>query len=220
MVMHVLIPPGGRAEFLITIPPQNQFAQLIAQKYDTGPAGESTPYRVIANLDASDRGPLASSTMPGVPVGIAAPPPATLAGLKPAHLRKLYFSESANPAIYYITLEGHMPKAFDMRFKRPNVTVKQGAVEDWVIENRANEAHAFHIHQLHFQVMERDGRPANDPSLRDTIDLPFWDGKAAYPSVKLRMDFRSPDIIGTFLYHCHILEHEDAGMMGIIRVVK
>ena len=34
------------------------------------------------------------------------------------------------------------------------------------------------------------------------------------------MDFRSPNIIGKFLYHCHILEHEDAGMMGIIQVVK
>lgn len=68
--------------------------------------------------------------------------------------------------------------------------------------------------------MERDGRRANDSSLRDTIDLPFWDGKGAYPSVKLRMDFRSPDIVGTFLYHCHILEHEDGGMMGIIRVIE
>jgi FtsP/CotA-like multicopper oxidase with cupredoxin domain len=105
-----------------------------------------------------------------------------------------------------------------MNFKQPDITVKQGTVEDWVVENRATEAHAFHIHQLHFQVMERDGKATGDPSLRDTIDLPFWDGKGAYPSVKLRMDFRSPEIAGTFLYHCHILEHEDGGMMGVIRV--
>jgi FtsP/CotA-like multicopper oxidase with cupredoxin domain len=36
--------------------------------------------------------------------------------------------------------------------------------------------------------------------------------------VKIRMDFRDPNIIGTFLYHCHILEHEDGGMMGSIEV--
>jgi FtsP/CotA-like multicopper oxidase with cupredoxin domain len=41
----------------------------------------------------------------------------------------------------------------------------------------------------------------------------------AYPSVRLRMDFRDPNIVGTFVYHCHVLEHEDGGMMGRIRVV-
>jgi len=37
--------------------------------------------------------------------------------------------------------------------------------------------------------------------------------------VRLRMDFRDPNLIGTFVYHCHVLEHEDNGMMGTIRVV-
>jgi FtsP/CotA-like multicopper oxidase with cupredoxin domain len=92
-------------------------------------------------------------------------------------------------------------------------------VEDWIVENRAQEAHVFHIHQLHFQLMERDGTKIDEPMLRDTVDLPYWDGKSArYPSVKLRMDFRNPSIVGTFVYHCHILEHEDGGMMGSIRV--
>ena len=61
----------------------------------------------------------------------------------------------------------------------------------------------------------------NEPALRDTIDLPYWDGKSPdYPTVKLRMDFRNPDIVGTFVYHCHILEHEDGGMMGVIQVIR
>ena len=123
-------------------------------------------------------------------------------------------------ATYYITVDGQKPRRFDMNFKRPNITVRQGTVEDWVVENRAPEAHNFHIHQLHFQVLERDGKPVREPALRDTIDLPFWDGKGPYPSLKLRMDFRNPRIVGTFVYHCHILEHEDGGMMGIIRVTK
>ena len=63
--------------------------------------------------------------------------------------------------------------------------------------------------------------PLDDRALRDTVDLPSWDGTPNhYPSVRLRLDFRSPDIIGTFLFHCHILEHEDGGMMGTIEVVK
>jgi FtsP/CotA-like multicopper oxidase with cupredoxin domain len=50
------------------------------------------------------------------------------------------------------------------------------------------------------------------------VNVPFWSDKGPYPSVKVRIDFRGP-IIGDFVYHCHILEHEDGGMMAIIRVL-
>jgi FtsP/CotA-like multicopper oxidase with cupredoxin domain len=52
------------------------------------------------------------------------------------------------------------------------------------------------------------------------VNVAYWDGNSpVYPSVKLRMDFRDPRITGTFVYHCHLLEHEDGGMMGTIRVI-
>jgi len=101
----------------------------------------------------------------------------------------------------------------------PNITVRQGDVEDWIIENRSNELHAFHIHQTHFLLLKWYGIPVNEPFLRDTVDVPFYDGKTTgYPSVTLRIDFRDPNIAGTFLYHCHLLEHEDNGMMGLVKV--
>jgi hypothetical protein len=53
----------------------------------------------------------------------------------------------------------------------------------------------------------------------ETINVPYWGRSKTYPSVTLRMDFRNPDILGTFVYHCHLLEHEDGGMMGIIQVL-
>jgi FtsP/CotA-like multicopper oxidase with cupredoxin domain len=52
----------------------------------------------------------------------------------------------------------------------------------------------------------------------DTVDVPFWSGSGPYPSVTLRLDFPGRDV-GDFMYHCHILEHEDHGMMAIIRVL-
>jgi FtsP/CotA-like multicopper oxidase with cupredoxin domain len=221
----ILLPPGTRAELILTTPPEGVFARLATLRYDTGPDGETTPSRIIANLFSSSEAPASPSIMPDP----GAAPPRQFAGLLnvPAvRERKLYFSEKRrdpgnpkSPMIYFITAEGEQPRVFDMNFTKPDVTVRQGTVEDWVIENRATEAHAFHIHQLHFQVIERDGQTVNEPLLRDTIDLPYWDGKSiVYPSVKLRMDFRDPNIIGTFLFHCHILEHEDGGMMGSIRV--
>ena len=101
----------------------------------------------------------------------------------------------------------------------PDIVVHQGDVEDWIIENRSTELHAFHIHQLHFLMVEWNGIPVNEPYLRDTVNVPYFDKRdLAYPSVRLRMDFRDPNTVGTFPFHCHLLEHEDNGMMGTIRV--
>ena len=59
----------------------------------------------------------------------------------------------------------------------------------------------------------------NEDFLRDTVNVPYYDGHSlTYPSIRLRMDFRDPNAVGTFVYHCHLLEHEDKGMMGSIRV--
>ncbi len=86
-------------------------------------------------------------------------------------------------------------------------------------ENHTNEVHAFHLHQLHFVVLAINGVPTNDSAVRDTVVIPYWDGKSqSYPSVKVRVDFRDPETVGTFLYHCHILDHEDLGMMAKIQV--
>jgi len=59
--------------------------------------------------------------------------------------------------------------------------------------------------------------PAAQRQYLDMVHIPFWSGTGSYPSVTVRMDFRGQDI-GDFVYHCHILEHEDHGMMAIIQV--
>jgi FtsP/CotA-like multicopper oxidase with cupredoxin domain len=116
-------------------------------------------------------------------------------------------------------VDGNTPTPFDPNSDVPDIVVKQGDVEDWIIENRSSELHDFHIHQLHFQLREWSGLPVNEPFLRDTVNVPYYNGRTLkYPSIRLRMDFRDPNIVGTFVYHCHLLEHEDGGMMGRIRV--
>jgi FtsP/CotA-like multicopper oxidase with cupredoxin domain len=138
----------------------------------------------------------------------------------------LYFSETlqdpADPnsaTSFFLTVDGQTPTPFDPTASEPNIVVHQGEVEDWIIENRSTELHAFHIHQLHFQLLEWSGTPVNEPFLRDTVNVPYYsDRMLTYPSVRLRMDFRDPNSVGTFVYHCHLLEHEDGGMMGLIRV--
>jgi FtsP/CotA-like multicopper oxidase with cupredoxin domain len=138
----------------------------------------------------------------------------------------LYFSEKLsdpnNPnsaTEFYLTVDGQTPAPFDPASYVPNIVARQGEVEDWIIENRSTELHAFHIHQIHFLLLDWSGTPIDEPFLRDTVNVPYFNGRMLqYPSVRLRMDFRDPNTVGTFVYHCHLLEHEDGGMMGLIRV--
>jgi FtsP/CotA-like multicopper oxidase with cupredoxin domain len=150
-----------------------------------------------------------------------------LSSVRPARARTLFFSEklvdpgdAKSATLFFITEEGRTPAVFDPRSAEPDITVHQGEVEDWTIENRSLETHVFHIHQMHFLPLGGQGVPWEEPSLRDTINLPAWSGFGKYPSVKLRMDFRDPGIVGTFPYHCHILQHVDGGMMGTVRVLR
>ncbi|HZR56026.1 MAG TPA: multicopper oxidase domain-containing protein [Terriglobales bacterium] len=238
---HIPIPPGGRAEFIMAGPPLGTRATLMTLGVETSPFidDEDNPSQAGVPQDQDDNTPprplatiVASTNAPEFHPKLISSLPAnyliegSLAKAKPIRQRKLYFSEEVrdpkNPSsstTFYITEEGHAPAAFDPTLGIPNITVRQGDVENWVIENRSQELHTFHIHQTHFLVMERDGVPVHEPYLRDTVNVPFWDGNSQeYPSITLRMDFRSSSIIGTFPYHCHILQHEDAGMMGLVQV--
>ena len=69
-------------------------------------------------------------------------------------------------------------------------------------------------------MVEWLGLTVNEPFLRDTVNVPFFSPTAMrnFPTIRLRMDFRDPGTVGTFVYHCHLLDHEDGGMMGLIRV--
>ena len=222
---HVGIPPGGRVEFIVTGPPPGETALLMTRSVDTGANGDNDPNRALLTLVADGNAPEPDKlpTHSGPP---AAPARPWLGSVAPVRVRKLYFSEvqadpndPASPVSYFITEQGKQPKAFDPDAREPDIIVHQGDVEDWVIENRTTELHAFHIHQVHFLLLEWFGLKVEEPFLRDTVNVPFYDGKSGgFPSVRVRMDFRDSDAAGTFLYHCHLLEHEDGGMMGTIRV--
>jgi FtsP/CotA-like multicopper oxidase with cupredoxin domain len=228
----ILLPPGARAEFVVTTPQLGDQAQLTTENWDTGPDGDFDPTRTIATIVSQNgvevspaKGSAAARRLPSHTVRTRVTRFAALAAATPVAQRNLYFSEVLqdptnpnSPTNFFITEQGQQPALFDMN-NPPAIVVHSGTVEDWVVQNTALEDHIFHIHQIHFQVLEVDGQPVNDPAIRDTVDLPFWSGSGPHPSVKLRMDFRDPNIVGTFVYHCHILQHEDAGMMGAIQVL-
>ena len=223
---HLGVSPGGRIEFVVKGPPAGVAGALITRAVNTGAAGENDPTRPLANIIATPNAVEPASSLAQAPLAL---PPATLPWIgkvEPVRTRKLYFSEvpqdprdPTSPTTFYLTVDGQTPKAFDPSVEIPNIVAGQGDVEDWIIENRSQELHDFHIHQAHFLLLEWFGLAVNEGFLRDTINVPYWDGEnPVYPRIKLRMDFRDPNVVGLFPYHCHLLEHEDAGMMGLIRV--
>jgi FtsP/CotA-like multicopper oxidase with cupredoxin domain len=239
---HVFLPPASRAEFIINGPPPGVSGHLVTNYVFRGASDDDKPVAAKSTtqpalrvgLDDVDAArPLASIIPADVKsedlihtASVApAPPPVSLSSVRPAHKRTLYFSEKlVNPAdpnsatLFFITEEGHQPTVFDPQNPEPTITVRQGDVEDWTIENRSRESHVFHIHQLHFIVVGGRTMRWEEPTLRDTVDLPAWDGFRKYPNLILRMDFRDPRIVGTFPFHCHIMQHVDGGMMGTVRV--
>lgn len=109
-----------------------------------------------------------------------------------------------------VTIDG---KQFDP--DRIDINVRQGSTEVWEIYNREDMmggmTHPFHVHGVQFRILERDGNPPpdNERGWKDTVAV------APGEKVKIEMTFRETR---TFMYHCHILEHEENGMMGQLRV--
>ena len=223
---HILLPPAGRAEFVLTGPAAGVNAQLVTRSVDTGPVGDNDPVRPLAAIKVDANAPEPSSILSRAKPPVSRMDYVPLGKVKPVRQRLLYFSEKpqdpnnpGSPVQFFLTVDGQTPQQFDHNSTLPNITVHAGDVEDWTIENRSKELHAFHIHQTHFQLLEWNGVPVSEPFLRDTINVPYWRERAmVYPSVKIRMDFRDSKLVGTFPYHCHLLEHQDGGMMGLIRV--
>jgi FtsP/CotA-like multicopper oxidase with cupredoxin domain len=223
---HLGVPPGARVEFIVKGPPKGITGLLVTRTVDTGPGGENDPNRALATIKASENAPEPRSSLASAPQPLPPSELPWLGDVAPVLTRRLYFSEKLtdpnNPnsaTEFYITVDGKTPAQFNPQSGVPDIVAKQGTVEDWIIENRSNELHAFHIHQLHFLLLDYLAKPVNEPFLRDTVNVPYYkDQMLTYPSVRLRMDFRDPNTVGTFFYHCHLLEHEDGGMMGLIRV--
>ena len=231
---NFILPPASRVEILAKAPasPSVQ-AQLVTNYINTGPAGDQDPTRALftVNLSHTQQGAAAPDVF--VPQSVALNKgPRMFGGLGNQPIsayRTLYFSENSDGSAFFMNVLGQ-PYALNTVFDNnnpPAIVTKQGAVERWTIQNRAQENHEFHLHQIHFKVISQDNFEANgskpEPSLNgqfaDMIQVPFWNGdpRTPYPQVQVLADFRGMDV-GDFVFHCHILGHEDLGMMAIIQV--
>jgi FtsP/CotA-like multicopper oxidase with cupredoxin domain len=228
---HFRLPPASRVEFLMNAPPSSvNLAQLVTLNILTGTNGDDDPDRPIFNIQLLAH----DDDEPAIDERVAQfaaynPNQKRFAGLATAPIaaKRVVFFNEIQPTSFFMDVQGQPEHIFDPN-AAPAITATQGTVEEWTVENHTLENHEFHFHQLHFLVESQNNFEINGdvqaPGITgqylDMVEVPNWDGNPAhpYPSVTLRIDFRGPDV-GTFVFHCHILNHEDLGMMNIVQVV-
>ena len=207
---ELFIPPSSRVEVLIQGGPRGSYP-LSAAAIDTGPSGDTYPATTIATIVS--QGEVADPiTLPSALPAVDDLRTATI-----ARRRTITFTESADGNTFFID-SGAGAKQFNPNFV--DSTIPLGTVEEWTLLNATQELHTFHIHQTDFQVTEVNGITQPFLGHQDNVNLPFQPTPDDPPGiVKVLIDFRNPIITGKFVYHCHILEHEDGGMMAVAEVV-
>ena len=208
-VDHILLAPGARAEFVAV--GRLKPTALRSRAVDTGKDGDPTPAVTLATF-FNDRHMGGTEMQPA-----SHPPVAYRIPLPPVAARRtIRLSESNARHAFYID-----DRAFKLS-DQPLIVARAGTVEEWTIENDSDEIHAFHLHQVHFIVEDVDGVPNRQRFWADTVTVPYRrhaaDGKTSPGRVRLLADFRDDVVRGTFVFHCHILDHEDGGMMAKIAV--
>ncbi|NEQ53774.1 MAG: multicopper oxidase family protein [Leptolyngbya sp. SIO3F4] len=205
--------PGERAELLIPGQQEPGDYQLVSLPYNRGigsmveslgEAVEQMPGVVpliqtnIATLRYQKSDYAEPSPLPQVLIPVAALP-------TPATTREFVLNHGIDegPTGFIIN-----DKSFDMN--RIDTHVRLNQVEDWKIINKASIDHPFHLHTNRFQVIKRNGQPESLLAWKDTVSI------KGYETVTLRVRFE--DFVGRTVYHCHILDHEDQGMMGIVEI--
>jgi FtsP/CotA-like multicopper oxidase with cupredoxin domain len=199
---HVLLPPASRLEAIVTGPRAGSTAKLRTRCVDAGPDGDPTPAMVLADLvpTSSSAGSQTSVVSDLRPATYKQPQLASLEARPPQFVAT--FTEDKKG--FYINGQRYKPDA------GPMTEAMVGTYQHWRVVNQTRELHPMHLHQVHFLVYAVNGTELPNPEWVDTANVPY-DG-----SIDMIVDFTNPEIRGMSVFHCHLLNHEDKGMMAKI----
>ncbi|WP_345655575.1 multicopper oxidase family protein [Streptomyces siamensis] len=197
-VDSLVIPAGARYDVLVQGPAAGT-SELLTLPYDSGKAGNRFPQATLATV-RSEGEPMRPAALP---TDFA--PEDDLGRETVADRKTITFTENKAGTLFYIN-----HKQFD--HNRVDFRAKLGTVEEWTVKNDSDEVHSFHVHTNDFQVMSIDGKPQTNYGLQDTVDVP--------PRGNMVVRIRFLDYAGRTVLHCHILNHEDAGMMSVLQIEK
>jgi FtsP/CotA-like multicopper oxidase with cupredoxin domain len=206
----VVLAPGNRLDLVVDLTEGS--SELIARPVDRG----SMMGGMMGGPGPGGDGPVTLARMTvsagNDPPAAEIPPPPTPADLRAADVvgqRSITFQMGM--AGMMGGGDGPMSFTFDSQefdADRIDQQVRMGTVEEWIIGNESPMDHPFHLHVWPMQVLEVDGQQMPEPVWLDVVNVP------AGTRVKVRVAFE--DFSGRTVYHCHILDHEDRGMMATV----
>ena len=206
VLRHVLLAPAGRVEVIVKGPKVGSTTSLRSLCVNTGADGDPNPEMILADLDTNAKESAPTHSVQAGPYDKAIYRPIPNRILDPLERSAPQFTVkfSEDKKGFYINDRKFDPDG------EPMTRVKVGNYAHWRVTNATNEIHPFHIHQVHFLVYERAGVLLQRPEWMDTVNV------APNESLDLIMDFTDPIIRGVSVFHCHLLKHEDKGMMAKI----
>ena len=211
-IKEIFIGPGERIDALVVGPPAGAYAVHTAP-FQNQAWRAPEPAQQIATILGMGGGKSAQDGEAAI-LGQQAKEPRWIDEIRAApiaHRRVLTYSRTEDRQRFMI--DGRV-----MEEGRIDQTVRLGDTEEWTIVNTDQQYHSFHIHQTPFLVTKFNGVPHEDDSLRDTFSVPPAT-EIGPGSLTVVIPFTDPVIAGAFVYHCHAVDHEDKGMMGVIEVV-
>lgn len=192
--------PASRVDILVHADAAGNFPLLATGVPTSGPSGFSVK-RQLGSITAA--GPPAAKPAPT----LSFPHQQDMRAWKIDSRRMIIFSENISVNEFYVNGRRFDPLRTDVR-------APLGNVEEWTIRNVTPDFHEFHIHQLSFQVTEINGVAQPFSGYVDDVKIP------EQGEVKVIIPFTDPTIIGHLMFHCHVLNHEDRGMMTMMEVYR
>ena len=204
---HLLLAPAGRLEAIVTGPEPGTHSALRTLCVDTGPDGDPNPEMVLADM---------AQPGSGQPITHVASERARAIDDRPPVYKPVDVEPLKKTAPEFTVTFTEDKKGFYINGRKfaadasPMTTVRVGTYQHWRILNQTGELHPFHIHQVHFLAYAENGVPLAHPAWLDTVNVPYRG------SIDVILDFTDPVIKGMSVFHCHLLNHEDKGMMAKI----
>jgi FtsP/CotA-like multicopper oxidase with cupredoxin domain len=200
--------PAERAELVVEVPTSGSF---VLESVGGGGGENAAPSGPLLTITAATQSGTSTATSKALPAALAA-----IARISPDEATQtrdfVLAGDDRDP-----TINGQsMTTMADMMDMSRTLQVGLDTVEVWNLINQSRDTHVFHVHDIQFQILDRNGSApvANESGWKDTVVVPEDE------TVRIVMRFTDyADADTPYMYHCHLLNHEDNGMMGQFVVV-
>jgi FtsP/CotA-like multicopper oxidase with cupredoxin domain len=200
----LVLAPGERADVFFTpAGAPGSTLSIVARLFDRGYG--STETRLNEDLFALVMGDAPPPPVAPLPILTRTIPVIEPAGATPVNI-EFGITQSERDKSFQYTINGKPLGRF------APLPARVGETQIWTVTNTTSWSHPFHLHGFFFQVLDKDRAPVRPLEWKDTVSVPYKD--------QLTLVVRYDDRPGHWMFHCHVLDHADGGLMGTVELTR